>query len=246
MSPEERLREVLRRADEYEPSIDLFPRVQRSIDEDAARRRRLVRMVAAMLAGLVTLAVWLVLTGELTGGHLVVTWWAVELAVDAVLVVLILVLGPLIKRFGRSYSGEVFRANPPTGDHFLRLFDLAYYLIFVGYLLMTTSYEPRLAWTLGGLRPQLDDAFLRLGGLLLLMGVLHGLAIVGLPVIALLFSSGRRREVRAALGEQAAPPDPRAQMAERVAATIAWAIAALVVVGGLLFAVIVVLGLRGG
>ncbi|MBI2237588.1 MAG: hypothetical protein HYU54_03565, partial [Actinobacteria bacterium] len=51
MSLEERLREVLRRTDEYEPSPDLFARVRRSIEEDAAHRRRIRRAVASALTG---------------------------------------------------------------------------------------------------------------------------------------------------------------------------------------------------
>lgn len=245
MSLEERLREVLRRADEYEPSPDLFARVRRSIEEDAAHRRRIRRAVASALTGVATLAAWFALTTDVADGRLVVPWWAVELAVDAVLAGLIVVLGPLIKRFGKTYARDVFRANPPTGDRFLRLFDIAYYLIFVGYLLVTAHYGPEPAWRLGGLGPQLEEAFIRLGGMLLLMGLLHGSAITGLPVIGLLFSSTWRRRDRAEMGEQAPPPDPRAQAAERLAAAIVWGLAALVIVGALILAVLIVLGLGG-
>lgn len=245
MSLEERLREALRRADEQEPRPDLFARVRRSIEEDAAHRRRIRWAVAAVLAAVATLATWFAATAELVQGRLIVPWWAVELAVDAVLVGLIVVLGPLIKRFGIAYAGQVFRANPATGDRFLRLFDIAYYLIFVGYLLVTANYTRELAWSLGGLGAQIEDASVRLGGMLLLMGLLHGLAITGLPLIGLLFASTWRRGARAELGKHAPAPDPRARAAERFAAAISWALAALVLVSGLIVAVVVVLWLGG-
>ena len=42
------------------------------------------------------------------------SWWVLEILVTLLLVVLVAVLGPLIKRFGKSYAGDVFRANPRT------------------------------------------------------------------------------------------------------------------------------------
>jgi hypothetical protein len=43
------------------------------------------------------------------------SWWVVELVTNVELVLIVVVLGPLIKRFGRAYAGDVFRANPRTG-----------------------------------------------------------------------------------------------------------------------------------
>lgn len=42
-------------------------------------------------------------------------WWQLELVTAVVLVAIVGGLGPLIKRFGRAYAGDVFRANPRTG-----------------------------------------------------------------------------------------------------------------------------------
>ena len=57
-------------------------------------------------------------------------WWILELFANALLVGVALWLGPLIKRFGKSYAADVFRANPRTGKSFIVLTDIAYYLIF--------------------------------------------------------------------------------------------------------------------
>ena len=70
-------------------------------------------------------------------------WWILELITTAVLVAIAFWLGPLIKRFGRSYAADVFRANPRTGKSFIMLTDVAYYLIFFSYILFTVSFEPK-------------------------------------------------------------------------------------------------------
>ena len=57
-------------------------------------------------------------------------WWILELLWFAVMVGLALWLGPFIRRFGKSYAADVFRANPRTGKSFIVLMDVAYYLIF--------------------------------------------------------------------------------------------------------------------
>ena len=63
------------------------------------------------------------------------------------LVGLALWLGPFIKRFGKSYAADVFRANPRTGKSFIVLMDIAYYLIFSSYILFTVTFEPERAGT---------------------------------------------------------------------------------------------------
>ena len=101
-------------------------------------------------------------------------------------------LGPLIKRFGRSYAADVFRANPRTGKSFLMLTDVAYYLIFFAYILFTVSFEPKGSWddnvnaaatpARDG-SPRWHPADHRL---------LHGLNLVALPVIGRLLTLNRR------------------------------------------------------
>jgi hypothetical protein len=120
-----------------------------------------------------------------------VDWWILEAAVTAVLVGIVLLLGPLIKRFGRSYAADVFRANPRTGKSYMVLMDIAYYLIFTAYILFSASFQPQTGWRAMVNAAQVEDSLMRVGGMLLLMGVLHGLNVLSLPVIGRLLGFGR-------------------------------------------------------
>ena len=73
-------------------------------------------------------------------------WWVIELITNIVLVALAIGLGPFIKRFGRSYAADVFRANPRTGKSYLVLTDVAYYLIFTSFVLFTVSFVEHDDW----------------------------------------------------------------------------------------------------
>lgn len=115
------------------------------------------------------------------------SWWVIESITTGVLVVVVVVLGPLIKRFGRSYAADVFVANPRTGKSYLVLMDFAYYLIFSALILFTISFEN--GWASVG--EQLEDESVRIGALLLLMGLLHGLNVLSLPLVGRLLGLGR-------------------------------------------------------
>ncbi len=130
-------------------------------------------------------------------------WWVLELITVGVLFVALGVLGPLIKRFGRSYAADVFRANPRTGKSYIILMDVAYYLIFTAYILFTTVFERQIGWAETVNAEQLRASTVRVGGMLLIMGVLHGANVLSLPIIGRLLGLGRRidedaREPRAA------------------------------------------------
>lgn len=116
-------------------------------------------------------------------------WWVIEVITDAVLVVIVVVLGPFIKRFGRSYAADVFRGNPRTGKSYLVLMDIAYYLIFSAFILFTASFRRGPAWA--NLGAQLEDEVVRVGGMLLLMGLLHGLNVLSLPLVGRLLGLNR-------------------------------------------------------
>jgi hypothetical protein len=119
------------------------------------------------------------------------SWWAIELITNLILLGIVLVLGPLIKRFGRAYAGDIFRANPRTGKSYLVLMDVAYYLIFTAFILFTVHLgEPR-EWRLAQSQ-QLQDEVTRIGGMLLLMGVLHGLNVLSLPLVGRLLGLGKQ------------------------------------------------------
>ena len=116
----------------------------------------------------------------------------VPLAASAVLVTIALVLGPFIKRFGRSYAADVFRSNPSTGKSFIVLTDFAYYLIFSAYIAFSTTVDRPSNWaeTVGA--EQVQHNIVRIGGILLIIGVLHGINLLVLPIIGRLLTLNRR------------------------------------------------------
>ena len=177
-------------------SSDLFARVVGGIADDRERRRRR-RRIAALVA-LVAMAVGTVavfnkirqLNGEAT-----MPWWTLEIATTALLVGLALWLGPLIKRFGRAYAADVFHDNPRTGKSYIVLTDIVYYLIFAAYILATIRFQPANEWgaTDGGITAdQLSDTLARVAGILFVIGFLHAVNIVLMPVLGRLFSLNRR------------------------------------------------------
>ena len=121
------------------------------------------------------------------------SWWVIELITDVVLVAIVVVLGPLIKRFGRAYAGDIFRANPRTGKSYLVLMDVAYYLVFTAFILFTVSFAPEPGWE-ESTAAVLEDQVVRVGGMLLIMGALHGLNVLSLPLIGRLLGMSRDLE----------------------------------------------------
>jgi hypothetical protein len=188
------------------PSPDLFERVLDSIDADRRRRRRalLTASAAGAVTALAAIAV-LALTPR-TNGALAMSWWILEVTTTLVLVAIAVWLGPFIKRFGRAYAADVFHDNPLTGKSYIVLTDIVYYLIFAAYILMTAHFTPSEEWNagvtggVGG--EQLGAAALRVGGILLVIGALHGLNIVLMPVLGRLFSLNRK------LSAEQRDPDP--------------------------------------
>ena len=126
-------------------------------------------------------------------------WWVIELITNIVLVALAISLGPFIKRFGRSYAADVFRANPRTGKSYLVLTDVAYYLIFASFVLFTVTFVEKTNWH-GSPGEQLKHEVARVGGILLIMGVLHAANVVALPVIASLLSNNKRMDEKIGSG----------------------------------------------
>lgn len=242
MTVEQRLAETLRSNDQYAPSVDLFAKVTRSISEDIAHRRRRRRLAGLILAAMVAVAGYVAAFLEVTDGLAEMPWWSLELLAAAVLVGLAVSLGPLIRRFGATYVGDVFRSHPATADHFLRLLDVAYYLVFLAFILMTSTFSARTAWV--DLADQLEWEAARIGGLLLLMGILHVVTVAALTVVGLVFAANQRRAVRA---EQAVDiaPDPKAERIDRFLTVAIWA-GTILVIGGALFNVMgALIGLGG-
>lgn len=119
-------------------------------------------------------------------------WWILELITTGVMLMIVLMLGPLIKRYGKSYAADVFVANPRTGKSYLVLMDVAYYLIFGAFILLTIRFEPPRDWADTVNAAQLQSETVRIAGLLILMGLLHGLNVITLPIIGRLLSLNRR------------------------------------------------------
>ena len=119
-------------------------------------------------------------------------WWILELITVAVMVAIVAVLGPLIKRFGKPYAADVFRANQRTGKSYLVLMDFAYYLIFGAYVLFVIKWDPDTGWEQTVNAEQLQGSVVRIGGLLLLMGLLHGLNVLTLPILGRVFTLNRQ------------------------------------------------------
>ena len=190
---ESRLRDaLLQGAAAMHESEDLFARVQLSIDEDRRLRRQRQRRLSVIVCLLGSLASVAFAFTDLEQGRLLMDWWVLELISTGLLAAIALWLGPLIKRFGRSYAADVFRANPRTGKSFIVLTDVAYYLIFFAYILFTVSYEPKGGWDDVVTPSQLQHETARLGGILLTIGLLHGLNLLALPVMGRLLTLNRR------------------------------------------------------
>jgi hypothetical protein len=179
-----------------DPAPDLFDRVRESLDADRHRRKLILRgwSVAGLL--LAALAAVVISVVEYREGRILMDWWVLELLTLAVLLGLAFWLGPFIKRFGRAYAADVFRSNPRTGKSFIVLVDIVYYLIFAAYIFFTVRFEPDSGWgqTVGP--DQLQYEFARVGGILLIIGVLHGANLLLMPVLGRLFSLNRRLDDR--------------------------------------------------
>ena len=246
MTVEERLTAAFRAADQYQPSPDLFAKVTRSIQEDAAHRRRVRRIVISVVAALGFIAVYLLLVVDRINGAFEMPFWTLEVLVTGVMVALVLVLGPAIRRFGTVFESDVFHSNRATGRSFLTLMDVAYYLIFGAFTFMTLQYSP--ASEVGGaedLVGWLGDQAWRVAGLLMLMGMLHAVTLIVLPAVGLVFSANMRRARRAQLGKAAPPANPHNEQLDRWITIVIWILIGLALLQAALDILFVIGGLSG-
>jgi hypothetical protein len=198
---EQRLRRALTDDTGTRPSTDLFDRVVGSIEDERARRRRRRRQLRrSLLRAVGVIAGVTALTTpfcSIDNGRLQMPWWLLEILTTGLLVTIALWLGPFIKRFGRAYAADVFHDNPRTGKSYIVLTDIVYYLIFSAYILFTVNFESQ-GWGPYVGAAQLKNETARIGGILLIIGILHGLNIVLMPVLGRLFSLNRRLPDRTA------------------------------------------------
>lgn len=239
MTIEQLIGDALHAADSYEPSPDLFAKVQRSIDEDAAHRGRLRRNLIWVGVGLVVVALYLVATVDVVDGTVSMSFTALEVLTTAVMVLIVVLVGPAIRRFGQSYERDAFGVDPAVGAQVLKLLDIAYYLIFGAFIVMTLVFDPALEFSnrVGLFRDDLAvwlrGELGRVAALLLLMGLLHVALVLALPIAGLVHSANERRR-RIVAG--AVSSDALADRVDRAITVMAWA-AALLVTAELLFVV---------
>lgn len=176
---------------EVRANPDLFARVHRSIADATARRRWRWRLALGFVLFVAANTALALALADFDNGRITMDWWVIELITNIVLVAIAIGLGPFIKRFGRAYAADVFRANPRTGKSYLVLTDVAYYLIFTSFMLFTVTFVPPDTW-LDSTGEQLKHEVSRVGGILLIMGILHSLNVVALPVIGRLLSLNKR------------------------------------------------------
>ena len=191
MNVEQRLVNALRTTDAVEASPDLWSRVVHSIEEDRAHRRRVVisfATVTAIVAALVVIGMLNIIDTP-NGRQVQVRVPVMELIETIALVSLVAVLGPAIRRFGRGYAHDLWRTTPELPTALLRLLDVAYLLVFGGYILLTTYFD--FGRSTAVVAEQVEDMLQRVGGLLLVMGLLHAATIMTLPLIALVSNSTR-------------------------------------------------------
>lgn len=191
MSIDDRLQQTFGRIGRVEPSDDLWSRVVHSIEEDRRHRRRVVGTAIAVLASVaVIVAVGAMSLESGPSGRFLdgTTLMALE---TTLLLVMMLTLGPAIRRFGRGYAGDLWPPASPTPGALLKLLDIAYLLVFSGYVLITTDLADVGAAAPDLVADQIQHAAWRLGGMLLLIGVLHAVTIAVLPAVALVANSTR-------------------------------------------------------
>lgn len=196
MKLEDRLRDALFAGlEQVEESPDLFARVKASIEDLKQRRRWRQRVAVTAGAALAILAVLLYAVTDYRQGELLMNWWTLELLTTGILIVIVILLGPFIKRFGKGYAAEVFRSNPGSGKNFIVLTDFAYYLIFGAYVLFTISFQRSSDWSDTVNAAQLMAETHKIAGIFLLMGVLHGANLLMLPITGRLLTLNRQLDL---------------------------------------------------
>lgn len=192
MNIEQRLIEVFQTSAMVEPTPDLFRRVVHSIEEDRRHRQRVVRSLSVLVAAVIAVVgVGALSVDEGQFGRFVHRP-SMEALEAVVMAALLIVLGPAIRRFGRGYAQDLWPSNPTMPRSLLRLLDVAYFLVGAGYVLVTTEFQFGDHLLDDRLAGQLEEAGLRIGGLLLLLGLLHAATLFLLPLVALIDNSTRR------------------------------------------------------
>lgn len=242
-SLERRIREALHATDDYQPSIDLFARLKRSIEEDRAHRRRLLVTAITSALGLLLLGLFIVATSQrTTAGVWTVPKWSLQAVIEVVLVTILITLGPALRRLGGPLLDDVFHLGPETGVLFSRLLDIAYYLFFGGFIVL--NFDPtdlRQPITIPSEQLWLGTA--GIAAFLLFLGIAHVANLAVLPIIGLLFTSLARRGARRDAGASAPPESPKARKVDRLVTGIVLTTTTVGVAGALALIGVILVGI---
>jgi hypothetical protein len=230
MAFDELIRDALHGIDDYEPSPDLFERVRRSIADTRTHRRRVLGQTLGV-AGLVTgLGVGLAVSVETVAGVTRIAHWKMEVLEVIALAALVILVGPSLRRFGRTYLAGVMPRTADGGRSFLGVIDIAFYLVFTAVILLGTDLTGDPVADPARLAVELEDAAIRLGSLALTMGVLHAATMVLLPFVGLVATAASWRRGRAEI--EAVHPgravDPEIARIERTAGRLVWILPAMI------------------
>ncbi len=188
---EQRLERVLAAADTFQPAPDLWERVQASMAQDATRRRRRRRLAWGVVAVAVVLGA-VALAGGVPGGGF--DWRLLEVVETLLLVAIVVGIRPLLDDAGSDFLRAVFRGSETAATNLARLLDVAWNLVFIGMVVVTVTWQRSLPVGASA-AAQLDQVLERIGGLLLAMGLLHGVTFLAMPLVGVAWvaaTTGRR------------------------------------------------------
>lgn len=239
MTTEQRLRDAMQGTNGYDPAPDLFAKVQRSIQEDGLHRRRMRRIVLGCVGFTALIVLWLAIWWDPQPDMSPLPWWSIVVVILVIQLAIVLVLGPIIRRFGKAYTSDIFRTSPGTGSRFLSLLDVAYYLVFTGIAFMAIPFAESPSWMgSDGLGVLIEEGTLRIGLLLLVMGILHATTIFVLPMIGLIFAANRHRTLVHQTKDEWAPEVRRAHRTVSIVLILVTAFVAIVVIPSVLLRVV--------
>jgi len=121
-------------------------------------------------------------------------WVVLEFLKVMVLLVLAIGVHQLIRHFGKSFVAEIFETTPSVGRNFIVLADFAYYFIFAAYILFNLNFQrPERHDAQGSVvgyrwdevvgAAQVQDSVASIGGICLVIGILHGVNVFVLPFV---------------------------------------------------------------
>lgn len=242
-SLERRIREALHATDDYQPSVDLFARLHRSIEEDRAHRRRLLVTAITSAFGLLVLGLFVAATSQRNPtGVWTVPKWSLQAVNEVVLITILITLGPALRRLGGPLLDDVFHLRPDTGVLFSKLLDIAYYLFFGGFIV--NNFDPTdLHQPIAIPSEELWLGTAGIAAFLLFLGVTHVANLAVLPVVGLLYTSLARRAARRDAGSSAPPESPTARKVDRLALAIVLTAAMLALAGALVLVGFILIGI---